>query len=473
MQYGVHSTELEEMLAWLACQAGPIYLVGGWVRDRLLGRVSHDLDLAVPSGGRTLARRLADRFDGRYYTLDEERDTGRVLLGQGSAPIQTVDVACFRAATLESDLLDRDFTVNAMASPVQNPSQVIDPAGGLADLRAGLIRVVHDAALVRDPVRSLRAVRQAAELGFSMEAGTELLAREASALLWRASGERLRDELVRLLEPPTSHLLMRRLDRLGLLSALFPGLEACRDLHQTSPHIEDVLKHLLSTLEALEELLSAEEPIGPWLAPYLSEPLTGFRPRYIMIKLAALLHDVGKPGSRSSDEGGRVRFLGHDQAGAEIVRTMLQRFHFGTAEIALAVTIVRHHSRPLQLAQQETVSARAIYRFFRDSGDAGPAALLVAMADQAAICPPEGPRSDSLRLQALAQRMLQDYFELHGVRIAPTPLLRGHDLLREFPVAPGPRIGELLELVREAQAAGEVQTREEALDLVRACLGKR
>lgn len=458
---------IEEVLAWLASQPGEIYLVGGYVRDRLLGRTVRDLDLAVPAGGRTLARELANRFHGGYYPLDQERDTGRALLPwRPDAPL-IIDVARLRGPTLRADLLDRDFTINAMASPAHDLQQIVDPTRGQADLGAAVLRAVSHVALERDPVRSLRAVRQAAELGFSIEAHTESLVRQAAPLLWRVSGERLRDELVHLLELPGTGPLVRRLDHLGLLTHLLPELEPCRGLHQTLPHVLDVLEHTLTTLDALDGILSAVNEIHASLGPYIQERRVAARSRSIMIKLAGLLHDVGKPACRTTDEAGRVHFFGHAQRGAKTAKTVLERFRFSTAEVTLAATMVTHHMRPLHLAAQESVSARAVYRFFRDTRDAGPATLLLALADQAATYAAKAPASEEARLHALAVRMLGDYFERHQTRVSPPPLLSGYDLLDEFKLEPGPCIGRLLELLREAQAAGEVRTRDEALDLVR------
>ena len=162
----------KKVLDWLAQQDETIYLVGGCVRDRLLDRSLHDLDLAVAHGGRRLARRLANQFQGAYYTLDAERDTGRAILPGGEAGPLVVDVACLRGEDLAADLADRDFTINALAAEVTRPGEVIDRHGGLADLAAGLVRPVSATSIGDDPVRALRAVRQAAQLGLSLTASS-------------------------------------------------------------------------------------------------------------------------------------------------------------------------------------------------------------------------------------------------------------------------------------------------------------
>jgi hypothetical protein len=191
------------------------------------------------------------------------------------------------------------------------------------------------------------------------------------------------------------------------------------------------------------------------------------RTRLITLKLAALLHDAGKPLARTMDETGRIRFIGHHEAGTRIAGEVLTRLRLSRIEVRLGETIVRHHMRPLQLAREMRVSARAVYRFFRDTGDAGVEVLLHALADNRATYAPDAEYDQWPRLADLSARMLGDYWERQAERVAPAPLIDGSVLLREFDLLPGPHIGELLEVVREAQVSGEVHTREEAMALVR------
>jgi tRNA nucleotidyltransferase/poly(A) polymerase len=480
----------KKVLDWLAQQEEAIYLVGGCVRDRLLGRPLHDLDLAVADGGRRLARRLANDFQGAYYALDAERDTGRAILPSDEAGPLVVDVARLRGEDLAADLADRDFTVNALAADVSCPGDVIDRHGGLADLAAGLIRPVSEASIGDDPVRALRAVRQAAQLGFRLAPETEALIRRDGPALVRVSAERIRDEVTVLLSLPEAAPRLAQLDELGLLTAVLPELEPLRDLAQPPPHHLDVLAHSLQTVAELEVLLTWDRslPDLEMLAPYvprlqtqLAAELGDTRPRLVSLKLAALLHDVGKPAAQSVDDEGRIRFLGHPKVGTRLVSGALRRLRLNNAEVRLGETVVRHHMRPLLLADQKSISARAVYRFFRDTRETGVEVLLHALADHRATyarapyapgvgCPgigcPGAADERWPRLVALVARMLADYYERYALRVNPPPLVNGRDLLREFELQPGPQIGELLEAVREAQVSGEVRTREEALALV-------
>lgn len=467
----------DRIITWLAEQEAEVYLVGGWVRDRLLGRPNYDLDLAVSGDGLHLARRLANAFDGAYYPLDEERCTGRAIMDDEQGRRLMVDVARFRGPGLAADLADRDFTINALAIDVRTPEEIIDHHGGRADLEAGLIRPVSDAILSNDPIRALRAVRQAAQLGFRLAPKTEALIRRDGAGLARISGERVRDEFTRLLALPQSAARLEQLDDLGLLAVILPELEPLRGVSQPPPHHLPVLAHSLATVRALEAVLpDLPGPLLPFstrIADHLGRVISDTRPRLISLKLAALLHDAGKAGARSVDDEGRIRFIGHDRDGAAIVGEALRRLRLSRDEVHLGQTIVRHHMRPLLLAGQAQVSHRAVYRFFRDTGEAGIEVLLHALADERAIFRPDAEDERWPRLVALAARMMGDYWERGRERVAPRSLVDGRDLMEAFELQPGPHVGELLEVVREAQVSGEIETREEALELVRRVLGEQ
>jgi poly(A) polymerase len=467
----------KEVTSWLAEQDTPAYLVGGCVRDRMLGRPVYDLDVTVAGDGLATARSLADRFGGAFVPLDEARGTGRAIIGAASGRRFIVDVARMRGPDLRADLADRDFTVNALAADVRAPGEVIDLHAGMADLQARTLRPVSGASIRNDPVRALRAVRLAAELGFALSPETEALIRRDGAAVADVSGERVRDEVARLLALPHSAPHVGTLDELGLLTVVLPALGPLRGLYQAPPHHLDALAHSLETVRCLESLLdSFQEPAsGPEveaLRPFagrvrahLGQVLSDLRPRLVTLKLAALLHDTGKPSARSEDAPSR--FIGHHASGAEMAAAELRRLRFSSAEARLADTIVYHHMRPLLLARQGEVSRRAVYRFFRDTGDAGVDVLLHALADHQAtygLGSVGGPWS---ALVSLAVRMLEDYWERRSERVFPPPLITGRDLVEGLGLQPGPAVGALLEAVREAQVCGQVHTREEALALVR------
>ena len=474
----------DQIIAWLAGQDQQIYLVGGCVRDRLLGRPVYDLDVAVTGDGLHLARRVANRFGGAYYPLDEARQTGRAILHDRRGEHLIVDVARMRGQDLAADLADRDFAVNALAANVRAPDEIIDLHGGLEDLRDRMIRPVSEASIRNDPLRALRAVRLAAELGFGLAPETELAIRRDGAAIGspQVAGERIRDELARLLALPHSAGSLAHLHELGLLTVIFPELEPLRRLPQSPPHHLEALAHSLKVVDCLEEIIAGLEqdkpeelaPFAARLRAHFGEMLSQTRPRSVTVKLAALLHDLGKAQAYAVEGApgeGRIRFIGHDLIGAGLVEEALRRLKLSAGEVRLGKAIARHHMRPLLLAAQESVSSRAVYRFFRDSEQAGVDLLVHALADHLATYAPGTGEDAWRRLVSLVVRMLGDYWERGVERISPPALIDGNDLLEEFGLKPGPQIGELLEAVREAQVSGQVRTREEALALVAEQLG--
>ncbi len=467
-----------------------VWMVGGAVRDLLLGRPVHDWDYVVEREALALARAVADALGGAYFALDDVRGIGRVLLPPAAGVRVVLDFADLRGATLEDDLRARDFTINALA--VGMGGGLVDPTGGQADLEARLIRVPDPRAFERDPVRLLRAVRLAAELRFTIEEVTEGLLRHNAPRLVLASPERVRDELLRLLALDGAAEPLARLAEFDLLASVLPEVADTRGVGQSLPHRFDVWQHTLRVVEALEGVLAActgrgeagpsphvaapaaalealEQALGPYapqLEAHLAQPTSqaGTR-RAVLLRLSALLHDIGKPLTRSEGADRRVHFYGHEEIGAEQAELRMQELRFTREEAARVATVVGGHMRLSHLAEAGAVTARAVYRFFRALGDAGVEAVLLALADHLATWGPDlQPERWARRLRA-AETLLGDYFTRRERTVAPQPLLRGRDLIRELGLAPGPRLGRVLDELLEAQAAGEIETREQALAL--------
>lgn len=463
----------------------PIYLVGGAVRDALLGRASPDLDFAVPEQAVRLTFRVADALGVPAYVLDRERDTGRVVLPEAGT---TLDFARFRGPSLEADLRDRDFTVNAMALPAtaSRDASVIDPLGGRADLQARRLRLTHERAILDDPVRALRALRLALSLNFSLSPETIAAVKAAVPYLHTVSSERVRDELLKLLQTANPDQAVVKMAELGLLAAVLPEIAALAEVEQSAPHHEPVLPHTVSVLRWLARVEAALEPeanVDDPAVVTISEALADYAPalkahlqRYedgkvdgrTLLRLGALLHDVGKGETRTVEENGRVRFIGHEQVGARMAARRLRHLALSNKAVAHVRLVVANHMRPLLLAQTAAQpSRRAVYRFFRDAGSAGLDVSLLALADHLATHDGPGDPGQWQRLLAVITTLLGHYFERYEETIAPPPLLNGGELMVALNLEPGPEVGRLLRLVEEAQAAGEVTTKEEAIQFAR------
>lgn len=495
----------------IASEAQPAYVVGGVVRDALLARgaASVDLDLVVAHSAIPVARRVADRLGWAFYALDEGRDVARVIFGAGAEPL-VCDIASLRGGSIEADLRSRDFTVNALAfalapGPGKDfPVQLIDVGGGMEDLRAGRIRRVNASSLADDPVRLLRAVRFSIELGFPIEDATlDQMLRMAGALQM-ISPERMRDELWKMLSGAHPAAGVEMLRTTGLLPIALPEVAATDLVQQTSPHDKDVYHHTLTAVQIaaalrdwllgrklrapLDEATAAHvrmltQVLDTW-AFYLRRHFAGAdaagRLRAEWLVWHALLHDVGKPATRTLETNAagevRTRFIAHEVVGARLARTRVEALRFSRAEADLVDAVVTHHMRPHHLHASfpnAEISRRARYRFFHDIGPhmsdrpAGVDVLMLALADCLATNADIDPAAWRAYLVHVAQ-MLTFLYSEQGVD-GPTqhPLVDGRTLMQQLHLQPGPALGALLEQLAEAHAAGEVTTRAEALALAR------
>jgi len=467
-----------------------IYLVGGAVRDMLLNRISHDLDFALPSNGISLARKVSNSLHADFMVLDDERDTGRVIVTEPDGTRTFLDFATYRGGTiLEEDLRARDFTINAMAFDI-HAQTIIDPLNGAGDLRSKLIRACSPTSLQDDPVRVLRAIRQAAAFEFKIEIETRKAMKEAAHLLPNISPERQRDEVFKILEGQKPDASMRALEMLGVLPYLLPELPAMKGVEQSEPHIHDVWEHTLSVLKHLEGILSvltlgysADDTndlltglltlrIGRFreqFAAHFDESLNTDRSVRAALFFAALYHDVEKPATRSVDEAGRIRFFDHDVRGADVASKRGHAFNLSNDEVERIRTIIKNHMRfhfftsRLEGDKREP-SRKAIYRFFKDSGKAGIDLVLLGLADLRGTYGHTLTQEHWTIALDVARILLENYFERPEDTISPPRLLDGNELMKELNLEPGRIIGQLLEAIREGQATGKISNRGEALE---------
>lgn len=464
------------------------WVVGGALRDLALGRPGPlaDLDLAVSGSAAAFARRLARRAKGTHVVLDAGQDIHRVVLRCGGGAAQ-VDAAGVQGGGIQADLARRDFTVDAMAVPLRGPGPLLDPFGGLADAGAKVLRAVSEKAFTDDPLRTLRAFRIAAQCRLEPETRTLAWARRHRALLDGCAAERVRAELMGVLSAGDSAAWLRRLDAAGLLTRVVPELEASRRCARVYYGTGGVLRHALDTVERLDFLAAELGRVWPAHAAGVRTALGEVPGGTALLRLGALLHDVSKP-ETAKRRGGRLRFFGHEAKGAERSADILGRLRFSRTEADWVSTWVLHHLRPGNLAAAGAVTDKAVYRFFRDLGPKGVGQLLVCWADHASYLGPDqvlkalpyavqepgaplprwatgdtGKTVHHLRVVAL----LLDRWFRDPESARPERLLDGRDVMKALRLPPGPRVGEVLRALEEAQAEGAVRSRKDALAWVR------
>jgi poly(A) polymerase len=453
-------------------EASGAWIVGGTVRDAALERPLRDVDLAVAGDPEPVARAVAREVGGPVFSLSQAFGAWRAIDPRGG---WVCDVTSLRGQRIEDDLAGRDFSVNAVAVPLAGGAPV-DPHGGLADLEAGVLRVLGGPELQRsayaaDPLRALRLARLAAELPLAPDAEAERLTREAAPRVTEASPERVFAELRRIAvaERAVDGLLLA--DRLGLLSAVLPEVAALRGVEQSRfhhldvhAHTFEVLRHLIELEEALSETFGPED--GDRLELLLAEPLADELTRAQALRLGALLHDVGKPATRGVRPDGRVTFLGHDHAGAEMVRAVCRRLRTSERLRTFLASLTRHHLALGFLVHERPLSRRTIFRYLSDCEPVEVEVTLLSCADRLATRGDRHEASITAHLD-LARELMREALAWREAGGAPSPPVRGDELAEELGLPPGPELGRLLAALAEARFAGEADDRESALDLAR------
>ncbi|MCA9794197.1 MAG: HD domain-containing protein [Candidatus Eremiobacteraeota bacterium] len=426
-------------------------LVGGAVRDRLLGTPTKDLDLVVDRDAFALARRFADQLGATFVPLDPERQIARLALKDGT----WLDFALLVGERLEDDLANRDFTINAMA--IHPDRGLVDPLGGQADLEEGRLRLCGSATLENDPLRCLRAIRMLAR--YPLEPAEGLLDQVRRAVPWlsRVSMERVRDELFFILEAGVSRVL-DAMEYTNLLFWLFPELEDCQGCEQNHFHHLDVLDHTLLVVRHLEALSS--EGLDLRVGEHLSQRLVPNRSRFALLKFCSFLHDLGKPATQTHGRSGRIHFRGHDLVGAEMAEQVAARFMLSRQEIRYVEKLVRLHLKPVVMPARGA-DDRQLHRFFREAGELTPDLLVHSRADVLAT---RGPAQSDWLLEShrlFMELMLEDFFGQGPLSAPPMPLT-GDDLLG-LGLKPGSWIGALLAQLREDAVEHDLSDRETAL----------
>ncbi len=443
--------ELVPQIASAAPAASQLYLVGGIVRDAVIGRAAGDIDLATPGDGLRIARRLADALDGAYYPIDPERRTGRVILKSG----MVIDVAAFRGPDLLADLAGRDFTINAMAARLDSPEMLIDPLGGQADLlERRVLRQCSPSSIADDPVRALRAVRLSLQFSLRLTPETRAATQAAARRLTAPSGdldqpERCRDEFFTILGGRRASGGIRLLSALGLLPPLSPhrlpegpGLEQLLALaSQTwailtaiSPRRDDNLAANLMMGTAVMVL----DRFRRQLQEHFGYPVADRRTRGALL----LLHALTPEGQNAALWADRLRLSGNER------------------RILEGVT----RGRGRALSPPERPDDRRIYQYYRLTGDAGVDALVLELAAFLANDPfSTRAREWGMLLDEVASPLLDACFRRHQQVIAPPALLSGDDLMAALNISPGPALGNLMEQLREEQASGQIRTKKQAI----------
>ncbi len=463
--------ELTSLLSGLPEPGGDCWLVGGALRDAWLGRPIHDIDLVAPEPLDALVGSL-EKFSGsRAFVVNQRFASSRIL-----ASGLIIDITPLSASGIEADLRRRDYCINAMAVPLSavlrgeiRPTDVIADPHALEDLAAGRLRLVSSAALTDDPLRVLRGFRLAAQLGMNPDSGCREAWRLHAPELCRVSGERQREELLRWFGLPQMDTeLLQICADCRVLWELFPALEQSVGCTQNFYHHLDVWQHTLLALQELdvllEELPIELQPFAQHLQSAVSSDLDGGGSVLALTRLALMLHDVGKPATRSPAADGYISFIGHQKVGVDLIAADLERLRLSGAEQDFLHLMIHEHLRLGFYSDNDPMPAKLVYRYIRSLGEATLPQLLHSLADCAAA---RGEGSaESLRRHLRAAAVIADNY-INGSSVAiPPVLLDGTEIMELLQISPGPLIGRYKQAMLEATAEGWIQTPEEAREFV-------
>jgi len=441
------------------------WLVGGCLRDELLGLPVRDVDIVVDGAAEPFSRSLAERLGAAVFASSDAFGTWRLVLGdmhvdvaplrgRAAPPAAGPPDPATRSARLEADLRARDFTLDAMARPLDG-DELVDPLSGLDDLAARRLRLCSSSALSDDPLRVVRLARLARGYDLVPDAAATVAASGAASRLAAVSGERLRDELSTVLAGGDAAAAFRDLAVWGALAAILPELDGLRGVEQNPYHHLDVFEH---TLEALTYVRGVVQQLGG--AEHLTSPfdagLPGVAP-LVPASWAVLLHDIGKPAARRVDDEGRVLFWHHDEIGREMAAAIASRLRMSKRFAAYLGTLIRQHLRLGFLVREQPLTRRALARYRRDVSPWVFESVVVSLCDRLAT------RGDKTSPTSMARHYRVARSVWTEVNKAPVPqMLSGHEVMELLGLEPGVVVGQALDALDEEVEAGEITMAAEA-----------
>jgi putative nucleotidyltransferase with HDIG domain len=442
-----------------------LFLVGGYIRDFLLERECFDKDYSVKGESAIeFAKKTADALGGYFVLLDEEHDIARVVLED---KINTLDFAGCVGQDIYTDLKNRDYTINAIACKIESDkAELIDPLSGINDLDNKIIRTVAGENLIDDPLRILRAYRHAAQLGFSIENTTTELLEKHKSLLVTVAIERITQELVKLFESDFAGENLKLMKESGLLEEIFPELTPQFKIPPNLHHHLCLIDHSLETIKQLENQIKS---FPDWAIQHLEREMAFGIKSLSLLKLAALLHDLGKPSTWNIDEEGRHRFIKHEEVGSDMVFAVLRRLKYSKNSMKYVSKLIKYHMYPSQLIHEgiENLSEKAIMRMFRKIGEETPELILLAMADRLSARGPEITEETVNKNIGGLFFLLEKYKQAREEVKTLPKLINGKEVMNLLNIPASPIVGKILKELNEAQISGDINSEEEAINFVK------
>ncbi|MCM1003945.1 MAG: HD domain-containing protein [Candidatus Gastranaerophilales bacterium] len=431
------------------------YLVGGAVRDFLMGKTSVDRDIAIND-----ADGFARNIDGTFIVLDEENKIFRVVLED---KVNFLDISELQGGSIEEDLLRRDFTINAIAYDLKN-EEFIDVIGGLEDLKHGVLRHIKDENFADDPLRVLRAFRFASVTGFEMADELKAAINKYKHLLMNPSRERITYELMKLFGGKYTAKTLLAMDEFGILEEIFPQVKEMKKVPPNTHHHLDLFHHVVETVRNIEELY---ENASSKEKEHLDQIDFGGFPRINHLKLAGFLHDIGKFSTWTIEESGRHRFIKHDDVGSKMCVPFLRDLKFSKKQIEYIQNMIKNHIYPSNVIVAPDLNEKVMMRYLRKMEENVIDNIILAKADRL-----------SARGEAITEEMVKDningldkllnfYLEKRETMEPLPKLLTGFEVMEIKGIKQSPVLGVIMKALNEAQMSSVVNTKDEAIEFVK------
>ena len=439
-----------------------VYLVGGAVRDFLLGKFTYDRDLIVlDEDAKIFARKIAELFEATFVALDEENKIYRLVLPD---KINYIDVTNPIENSLEKDLMRRDLTINSIAVNLKT-FEVVDLCGGITDLQHGVLNCINEHNFVDDPLRILRVYRFQAQYGFELSHAVIDAVCRYSDLISKPAVERISYELIRLFAGAFTFKALLNMDKTWLLEKIFPVIKELKQVPANTHHHLDLFHHSVETVKQLSGIFANS---SPEVKEHMNRVDFGGASRIAHLKLAAFLHDIGKFSTWTIEEDtGRHRFIKHDEVGAQMVIGILKKLAFSNKQIDYISSMIKNHIYPSQVMSAPEINDKIMMRYVRKSGDNSIDNILLAQADRLSA---RGEAvSDEMVQNNISNldRLLNFYLSVRD-KLEPLPkLLSGNDVMEILNIKPSPELGRILDALHEAQINGDVTTKEQAVSYIK------
>ncbi len=440
-----------------------IWLVGGFLRDALGGqtRSRRDFDFCVEKNVLPFVKKFCRSVKGRLIVLDDVQKTYRVIVKSDAFPY-VYDFTLMRGKSIRDDVFARDFPVNAGAVDVTARRPVLlDFCGGVNDLKKGVLRVLSKQAFRDDPLRVLRAFSAMAGYGFKIEPATLKEIVRCKRLLARVSGERLSEELFKVFAAAHSFAAVQLMDKTGVIDEVIPAVKATRGVRQGGYHHLDVWRHSLETLRCFEAMDWGRFKAARALEDYLDAEVAQGRTFRQLLKLACLLHDIGKPAAKRRNKKKTI-FYGHEEIGRKLCIPIARRLRLSARESDTLKRLVLWHLRPGYLADQGVPTPRARYRFFRDAGSDAVAVLILSLSDWRATRGPLTNARERRHHDRVMRFLVDEHLMVRRKKTVPK-LVDGYDVMKRCALKPSPLVGLILKKLQEEIALGKIKSKEEAL----------